>query len=59
MARGAGNGGPSVNWGDGLASQPAVLAEYTSCPVSDPGPVFFEPLLTRPYLTQVGSRHHY
>lgn len=48
-----GNGAPSSNWGDGFASQPAVLALFPTCDISDPGPVFFEPLLTRAYLSQV------
>ena len=48
-----GNGAPSSNWGDGFASQAAVLALFPTCDISNPGPVFFEPLLTRPYLSQV------
>lgn len=46
-------GAPSSNWGDGFASQAAVLALFPSCGISNPGPVFFDPLLTRPYLSQV------
>ena len=53
----AGNGAPSSNWGDGFASQPAVLALFPTCDISDPGPVFFDPLLTRPYLSQVIGLH--
>ncbi|KAL0048267.1 hypothetical protein WJX82_011434 [Trebouxia sp. C0006] len=51
-------GAPSSNWGDGFASQPAVLALFPTCDISDPGPVFFDPLLTRPYLSQVVISPH-
>ncbi|KAL0030299.1 hypothetical protein WJX77_008297 [Trebouxia sp. C0004] len=51
-------GAPSSNWGDGFASQPAVLALFPTCGISNPGPVFFDPLLTRPYLSQVVISPH-
>ena len=47
-----------MNWGDGLATQVEVFADYSSCSggaISDPGPAFFDPLLTRPYLSQVST----
>ena len=49
----AGGAAPSSNWGDGLATQPEVLALFPTCGISNPGPVFFDPLLSKPYLSQV------
>lgn len=45
--------GPQYNDGGGIASQPSVLAQYPG--ISDPGPPFFEPLLSRPYINQASQ----
>ncbi|KAL3155198.1 hypothetical protein ABBQ32_013138 [Trebouxia sp. C0010 RCD-2024] len=49
---------PASNWGDGFASQPEVLALFPTCGISNPGPVFFQPLLSKPYLSQVVISPH-
>ena len=41
------------NWGDGIATDPSVIQEYG---ISSPRP-FFEQVITRPYVAQVGSAH--
>lgn len=50
-----GGAAPASNWGDGFASQPEVLALFPTCGISNPGPVFFQPLLSKPYLSQVDA----
>ena len=44
-------GGLVANYGDGLATDPAVLTSFP-IPLSDPNP-FFQGLMKRPYLNQV------
>lgn len=50
-----GGAAPASNWGDGFASQPEVLSQFPTCGISNPGPVFFQPLLSTPYLSQVNA----
>ena len=53
MMQGTGQkaGGLVANYGDGLATDPALLKSFDP-PLSDPNP-FFRQLLKRPYLNQV------
>lgn len=45
---------PGVNWGDGFATDTILIQQYG---LSDPNN-FFQTLLTRPYLQQVGISPH-
>lgn len=48
------NGFPGTNWGDGFVTNRQFIQQYR---LSDPNP-FFQTLLTKPYLNQVGISPH-
>lgn len=48
------NGFPGLNWGDGFVTDAQLVSRYG---ISDPNP-FFQTLLTKPYLNQVGVSPH-
>lgn len=54
FVEGTGQGGIGANWGDGFATDPALIAQYG---LSDPNP-FFKALLTKPYINQVVISPH-
>ena len=45
---------PGINWGDGFATDTTLIQQYG---LSDPNP-FFQTLLTKPYLNNVGISPH-
>ena len=45
---------PGLNWGDGFVTDSSVISQYG---LSDPNP-FFQSLLQKPYLNQVGVAPH-
>lgn len=54
MIEGAGQSGLAMNWGDGLAADPALIS---SKGISDTNP-FFSTLMNKPYLSQVVAAPH-
>ncbi|MDP1880662.1 MAG: cellulase family glycosylhydrolase [Parachlamydiaceae bacterium] len=54
FVEGTGQGGIDANWGDGFATDPALISQYG---LSDPNP-FFKELVKKPYANQVVISPH-
>ena len=46
---------PGMNWGDGFVTDPSLISQYG---LSDPRAPFFDPLLSKAYLNNVGISPH-